>query len=118
MVELRKRKALDQPPVPEKKAKKNVTTPKPSVDAGGKGKSASAAPPASIFKVGDTVALDDFGGQIETNDGKQVTLKDLVNSSESGVVLFTYPRASTPGCKLSQYSYKRSPPRQPYIYYY
>ena len=65
--------------------------------------------PASIYKVGDTVALDDFGGQIEINDGTLTTLKDLVNSSESGVVLFTYPKASTPGCKLSVFGNTPTP---------
>lgn len=51
-------------------------------------------------KVGDVVDLDGFGGEIETNDGEKTTLKKLVDESKSGVVLFTYPKASTPGCKL------------------
>ncbi|RKL48405.1 hypothetical protein BFJ72_g1305 [Fusarium proliferatum] len=49
-------------------------------------------------KVGDVVDLDGFGGEIETNDGDKTTLKKLVDESKSGVVLFTYPKASTPGC--------------------
>lgn len=49
-------------------------------------------------KVGDVVDLDGFGGEIETNDGQKTTLKKLVDESKSGVVLFTYPKASTPGC--------------------
>ncbi|KAF5547073.1 peroxiredoxin Q BCP [Fusarium mexicanum] len=49
-------------------------------------------------KVGDVVDLDGFGGGIETNDGEKTTLKKLVDESKSGVVLFTYPKASTPGC--------------------
>ncbi|EWY90354.1 peroxiredoxin Q/BCP [Fusarium oxysporum NRRL 32931] len=49
-------------------------------------------------KVGDVVDLDGFGGEIETNDGEKTTLKKLVDESKSGVVLFTYPKASTPGC--------------------
>ncbi|KAF5234085.1 hypothetical protein FANTH_12311 [Fusarium anthophilum] len=49
-------------------------------------------------KVGDVVDLDSFGGEIETNDGEKTTLKKLVDESKSGVVLFTYPKASTPGC--------------------
>ncbi|KAL8414366.1 hypothetical protein RB594_005555 [Gaeumannomyces avenae] len=47
---------------------------------------------------GDTVTLEGFGGEIETHDGKKTTLKALVDESEAGVVLFTYPKASTPGC--------------------
>ncbi|KAI9163073.1 Peroxiredoxin DOT5 [Paramyrothecium foliicola] len=49
---------------------------------------------------GETVDLDGFGGEVETNDGKKTTLKALVEESKAGVVLFTYPKASTPGCKL------------------
>ncbi|KAI7769869.1 hypothetical protein LZL87_003359 [Fusarium oxysporum] len=49
-------------------------------------------------KVGDVVDLDGFGGEIETNEGEKTTLKKLVDESKSGVVLFTYPKASTPGC--------------------
>lgn len=51
-------------------------------------------------EVGDIIDLDTFGGEIETNDGETTTLKKLVDESEAGVVLFTYPKASTPGCKL------------------
>ncbi|CAM1500822.1 Fc.00g099840.m01.CDS01 [Cosmosporella sp. VM-42] len=50
------------------------------------------------LEVGDSVDLDDFGGEIETNDGEKTSLKELVEKSEAGVVLFTYPKASTPGC--------------------
>ncbi|KAF5662254.1 peroxiredoxin Q BCP [Fusarium heterosporum] len=50
------------------------------------------------LEVGDVVNLDDFGGEVETNDGEKTTLKKLVDESKSGVVLFTYPKASTPGC--------------------
>jgi len=53
------------------------------------------------LEVGDVVDLDGFGGEIETNDGEKTTLKKLVDESKSGVVLFTYPKASTPGCRFS-----------------
>lgn len=56
-------------------------------------------------KVGDVVDLDGFGGEIETNEGEKTTLKKLVDESKSGVVLFTYPKASTPGCKLTKPSH-------------
>lgn len=49
-------------------------------------------------KVGDTIDLANFGGEIETHDGKKTTLAKLVEESKGGVVLFTYPKASTPGC--------------------
>lgn len=35
---------------------------------------------------------------METQDGEKTTLKKLVEGSKAGVVLFTYPKASTPGC--------------------
>lgn len=54
----------------------------------------------SKIAVGETVNLDGFGGTVQTHDGKDVTLKELVDESLAGVVIFTYPRASTPGCKF------------------
>lgn len=118
MVELRKRK--EAPPAPEKPAKKKagpkgkrgvskveealekvgeavaavVEKVEEAVAGGTNG--AKAAP-----EVGDTITLEGFGGEVETQDGKTVTLKQLVDESESGVILFTYPKASTPGCKSS-----------------
>ena len=52
----------------------------------------SSGPP----KQGDKIDLESFGGEIENNDGDKVTLAQLVQSSKKGVVLFTYPKASTP----------------------
>lgn len=105
-VELRKRKA--PPPAPEPPAKKTskvskaVSKVKEAV-TGKPDETTTTAPagPAKAGKpvVGETVALDGFGGEIETHDGKKTTLKALVDESKSGVVLFTYPKASTPGCK-------------------
>lgn len=90
MVELRKRKAPTQPAAAEKKSK---SAPGPSeVDT------TSQAPSQKVPKVDDILDLDNFGGEIETNDGSKTTLKKLVGESTSGVVLFTYPKASTPGC--------------------
>lgn len=60
---------------------------------------ASAASSTGTPKVGDTIELTSFGGEIETHDGKRTTLAKLVEESKGGVVLFTYPKASTPGCK-------------------
>jgi peroxiredoxin Q/BCP len=62
---------------------------------------AAAAAPAKSGppKVGDTIDLASFGGEIETNAGDKTTLAKLVEESKGGVVLFTYPKASTPGCK-------------------
>jgi peroxiredoxin Q/BCP len=59
------------------------------------------AEPAAALKVGDTIDLATFGGEVETHDGTKTTLKQLVEASKGGVVLFTYPKASTPGCKFA-----------------
>ena len=120
MVELRKRPAPPAAPPPAKKkaapkgkAKKvapaveePVAEPvtdgaiakaaKQKVDAVA-AKTGTAAPP----KQGDSIDLSAFGGEIETNEGEKMTLARLVESSKAGVVLFTYPKASTPGCKTS-----------------
>lgn len=88
MVELRKRKAPTQPSAAEKKTKPALE----DVDT------ANQFLSPKVPQVGDIVNLDDFGGEFETNDGAATTLKKLAAESTSGVVLFTYPKASTPGC--------------------
>ncbi|OPB43994.1 hypothetical protein A0O28_0023120 [Trichoderma guizhouense] len=57
-----------------------------------------AAAAAGKIAVGDVIDLEGFGGEIQTNDGETTSLKKLLDDSKSGVVLFTYPKASTPGC--------------------
>ena len=49
--------------------------------------------------VGTTISLEGFGGKVTRHDGVEVTIKELVEGSGSGVVVFTFPKASTPGCK-------------------
>lgn len=69
------------------------------------GDSKTAAAGASTSgppKVGDTIDLASFGGEVETHDGQKTTLAKLVEESKSGVVLFTYPKASTPGCSFTR----------------
>lgn len=111
MVELRKRKT--PPPAPVRPAKKKAA-PKSKVEkakavvaekveavkeavtgkSNGEKAGATEAP-----KVGDTIDLASFGGEVETHEGTKTTLAKLVEESKSGVVLFTYPKASTPGCE-------------------
>ncbi|KAI5926984.1 thioredoxin-like protein [Camillea tinctor] len=110
-VELRKRKA--PAPAPEPPARKQNKTTKaapkavpkakepakePAKEKPAKSAAANGAPKAAKPVVGDTITLDGFGGEVETNDGTKTTLKALVDDSKAGVVLFTYPKASTPGC--------------------
>lgn len=111
-----KKKAASKPEKPKKepkgaveKAKAAVTETVEAVKDAVKGKpngakaESSATPtsaPVGAPKVGDTIDLTGFGGEVETHDGTKTTLAKLVEESKSGVVLFTYPKASTPGCKL------------------
>jgi len=121
MPELRKRKT--PPPAPPKPAKKErkpkaekTTDDKSSTSAvvatSTEISSTSAKPPAASAtsktskatksgppQVGDKIDLNGFGGEVEDQDGKKTTLKALVEESQAGIVIFTYPKASTPGCK-------------------
>lgn len=98
VVELRKRKAPAEPaPAPEKKSRTRSGEQKAKTNNGDGNHNKVAAP-----QVGDTIALEGFGGEIETHEGTKTSLKALVDESKSGVVLFTYPKASTPGCKSTQ----------------
>lgn len=93
MVELRKRKAApESAPPPVKKA----NSVKSSSSSQKKASSANSSAPVQKVVTGDTIDLYGFGGEIETNDGVKVTLKNLLDDSKNGVVLFTYPKASTP----------------------
>ncbi|KAG5971307.1 hypothetical protein E4U56_006946 [Claviceps arundinis] len=86
----------------ETEEEEKAVVPQPEKDASPPAAAADtdAASPAAAKKVavGDVIDLDGFGGEIEINDGKKTTLKELVEESGSGVVVFTYPKASTPGC--------------------
>jgi len=105
--ELRKRKAPASEPAAAPPAKKKgpvakaiakvkeAVSPKTTKTS----KKANGAAATSKVTVGDTITLEGFGGEIELNDGTKTTLKALVDESNAGVVLFTYPKASTPGCK-------------------
>lgn len=118
MVELRKRKAPAEPALaPTASKKSNPVKPtgakSKAEDTGKKATGAKTANGASQPKgkpaVGDSITLDGFGGEFETNDGEKTTLKKLVDDSKGGVVLFTYPKASTPGCMFTITSFRHTP---------
>ncbi|KAL9604081.1 MAG: hypothetical protein Q9179_001970 [Wetmoreana sp. 5 TL-2023] len=100
MVELRKRREAPGT-APEPPQKKSTSSAKATAESGST-KAASAvangAEKGTKLTVGQTVDLEGFGGEVETQDGEKTNLKKLVVESKSGVVLFTYPKASTPGC--------------------
>jgi peroxiredoxin Q/BCP len=66
--------------------------------ANGEASKPAAAKTSGPAKTGDTIDLTAFGGEVETHEGNKTTLAKLVEESKGGVVLFTYPKASTPGC--------------------
>jgi len=116
MVELRKRKEPEAPVPPPlakrnsgsgSKIKKLADKAKASV-IGGDAKPAESSPLAATTngsskaeRLSDGYEIEDleaFGGQLETHDGSKVSVKELLEKSGAGIVLFTYPKASTPGC--------------------
>ncbi|KAG0652042.1 Thioredoxin peroxidase [Hyphodiscus hymeniophilus] len=108
--ELRKRKAPAVEPATAPPAKKKgpvakaVAKVKEAVT--GSPKAAETNGSSSQVVVGQTITLDGFGGEVETNDGLKTTLQKLVDESTAGVVLFTYPKASTPGCTTQACSFR------------
>lgn len=110
-VELRKRKAAPTQPEP---VQKKTATAKNTKKAAVKAEKAteevhtkSTTAKIAIPKVGDVISLEGFGGELQTQDGVSTTLQSLIDSSKAGVVLFTYPRASTPGCGLCKSMFGR-----------
>ena len=102
-VELRKRKAPEAPAAPPAKKANSVKSAVSKAKAAVTGKKAATTNGDAATKdklaAGGTITLEDFGGEVETNDGEKTTLKKLVDESKNGVVIFTYPKASTPGCE-------------------
>ncbi|KAF7904924.1 uncharacterized protein EAF01_005446 [Botrytis porri] len=109
-------KATKAAPAPKTNGSKAKTetkveapAPLPQVKAS---KASAAAPAAATTKAvaGETIDLKGFGGEIETNEGEKTTLEKLVSESKNGVVLFTYPKASTPGCTAQVCAFRDSHP--------
>ncbi|KAL8702209.1 MAG: hypothetical protein Q9224_000124 [Gallowayella concinna] len=100
MVELRKRREApsDAPQPPQKKSSSFTTAKTEAVSTKAALTSTNGADKAEKLAVGNSIDLEGFGGDIETQDGETTNLKTLVDESKNGVVLFTYPKASTPGC--------------------
>ncbi|KAL8813361.1 MAG: hypothetical protein Q9223_000726 [Gallowayella weberi] len=100
MVELRKRREApsDALQPPQKKSASSTKAQTEAVSTKAAPTSANGADKAEKLTVGHFIHLEGFGGEVETQDGETTNLKTLVDESKNGVVLFTYPKASTPGC--------------------
>lgn len=124
MVELRKRPAAAAPaPPPTKKRAPSKSKVEPSKEEPSKEEPEEVAPAVeekpieaapveapkkgAAPKAGDSIALEGFGGEIQTNEEEKTTLAKLVADSKAGVVLFTYPKASTPGCENAFHTTQR-----------
>ena len=50
--------------------------------------------------VGQKIEVEGFDDTVTTHDGTETRLATLLERSKMGVVVFTYPKASTPGCEF------------------
>jgi thioredoxin-dependent peroxiredoxin len=82
---------------PAKKASKAAKVPTKTAPPAAK-KEEKSKTVKKVPTVGDVINLEGFGGEVKNQDDVAITLKALVDASPKGVVLFTYPKASTPGC--------------------
>lgn len=96
MPNLRKRKAATSSDPSAAKRIKSSTKPVSQGRASEKSRSAHIA-------TGDNINLEDFGGQVWTTEGTLTDLKSIISASRAGVIIFTYPKASTPGCMLKSH---------------
>lgn len=104
-------KAKDAAPKPRgrpAKAKAAEAEKKPADEAAGTDGATNGETVPVKPAVGSILALDDFGGEVEFTEGGKTTLKQLVDESKTGVVIFTYPKASTPGCKFTPFNHDSS----------
>ena len=91
------------------KLKKNRGKPSSAIPSASAQQTAStptlASAPSSTKELaaGDVVDFNSDIGSIEvtTGEGESVTLKTLHEQSDGGIIIFTYPKASTPGCESS-----------------
>jgi len=105
MVELRKRQLPF--PTSDKPAKTLKTTPVSLDNEFSDNKSSNKPPP---LQTGDTIPdLAQFGNSILLQTGESTTFESILSKSKKGVVVFTYPKANTPGCK---------PPPQPFLLFF
>ena len=97
MPQLRKRKAVEAMSLPlEKKV-----VPEAKLESSTEKKPLPVQASLGALKVGETIELAGFGGEILTDEGQSTSLQTLIQESDRGVIVFTYPKASTPGCKMS-----------------
>lgn len=76
-----------------------------AVPAEGAAPAATSSTKLDKASVGSKITLAGFGGTVSTHEGRQVSVQELLQEVEAspgdkgkGLVLFTYPKASTPGC--------------------
>ncbi|EEP76070.1 predicted protein [Uncinocarpus reesii 1704] len=103
-MELRKRKAPAEPKdaqVARKRTSTKASAPKVKESKPKAAETKKSAPKPSSLEVptvGTVLDLEQYQDEIQLQDGTATSLKALLESSKDGVVFFTYPKASTPGC--------------------
>lgn len=80
---------------PVKKGRGRAAAVKESADAKVEAKPEAKSSPK--LKVGDTLPSD--LAEVTLDDGTKTTFDKLLDASEKGIVLFSYTKAGTPGCK-------------------
>ena len=95
MPELRKRKHAPAPIITAPKKLKSTAAARGLVSP-----SVSKPKPTGQIAAGQKISQDRFHGEVRTNDDETTDLNALLNSSDAGVIIFTYPKASTPGCNI------------------
>ncbi|KAI6879403.1 hypothetical protein KC325_g7985 [Hortaea werneckii] len=91
-------KEQNPPPSNPPKTPKAVSPTAPAASAPPPTSTRPRKPTKSPPKPKPTPSRNNFAAEIETHDGAKTSLSQLVKESKAGVVLFTYPKASTPGC--------------------
>ncbi|KAA8893723.1 thioredoxin-like protein [Sphaerosporella brunnea] len=101
--------AIEKKPAAEKKAAapKKATAPKKTAAAPAVvGATSSDGATSSVLKEGDELPED--LPEIQTHAGETTTLSALVKAAEKGIVIFAYPKASTPGCTTQACAFRDS----------
>ncbi|KAI5857122.1 thioredoxin-like protein, partial [Tricharina praecox] len=68
----------------------------------------AAAAPAAVAELNEGDSIPDDLPEIQTHTGETTTISALVAASEKGIVIFAYPKASTPGCTTQACAFRDS----------
>ena len=84
--------------IPEATPMTDVTATGAATTTDAPGGTTNTATKLNASSVGEAIPASLYDVAVTTHDNQSVTFKQLLDDSKSGVVIFTYPKASTPGC--------------------